>query len=1000
MNDLLITQSCALRKITAILISSVFALSASIANAQDDESDSIDEITVTGSQIRGANITDALAVSVITAEDIEILGIESGDELMDLIPENGQNFFSEAENISGGVNSARGDVGAFNLRNMGTGNTLVLLNGRRLVNSATYQTEEVGGSFVPVNSVNSNHIPVFGVERLEVLRDGASAIYGADAVAGVVNTVLKDDYEGFSIRLKHTEYDHLPRDDQAIAVEWGKDFNGGDTHVGVFARYYQRDRVSSQDEDRWANSDFRSRFDPSSPYATSTVFRNNSANSLFGQFDVVSSLGSTHSLRQNDVVDNLGEFEIYPIGDPRCAGGFDTGYGTCMHEDGQGTIRYNLNDNRDLASEMDRTTIYGYVNHMMDDTTEFFGDFYYYQSSSNLFRHPTTPLSASPLRVGASNYYNPFGPIGSPNRLPDAIIGTDVPAEGLELRIDNYRFAEVPRIVDNDGDSFRLLAGLRGTAGAWDWETAFLYSEASREDVTHNRLANDLITAALFDPTPAAYNPFSGGVNTNIEQALISVSREGETSLGSWDLKFSNAELFEMPAGPAGLLLGLEIRREDFDDDRDPRLDGTLDFTDFEGDSYPQASNVVNSSPTPDTTGKRVTNSVFAEVQLPLHDTLDVQLALRYEDFDDVGETTVGKFAVGWRPIDQLLVRGSWSNAFRAPNLVTINEGFVARSNTRDDWSCFYAVQNGGLPDDTFSDCDYGMQRQATGSKSLKSEESTNISFGIAVEPIENLTVTLDYWSIEKDDTIGLFGEENHVLVDLVTRLAAGTGDCANIQGHPNVTRDTPTDDPVEIQGFLDAGLCPMGRVTFISDQYANLDTRTIEGHDIGVYYDVDTDLGTFRFKYNGAFYDKYEQEATSGISASIVAAKAADPTIVFPIAGIGDLIGVNGNQEDRQSASISWVKNDYGASLSAFRIGDFFQALSDGNQFKIPAMTTYNLKANYSFEMGGTDTRVSLGINNVTDERAPIGDRFFGYFADAHRDYGMYYYLDLRFRL
>ena len=150
---------------------------------QDDEP--LEEITVTGSQIKGAAINDALAISVFSEEDIEYLGVESGEELMELIPENGQNFFAEAD-TAGGVNGARGDVGAFNLRNMGTGNTLVLLNGRRMVNAATYQTEEVGGSFVPVNSVNSNHIPVFGVDRLEVLRDGASAIYGADAVAGVL----------------------------------------------------------------------------------------------------------------------------------------------------------------------------------------------------------------------------------------------------------------------------------------------------------------------------------------------------------------------------------------------------------------------------------------------------------------------------------------------------------------------------------------------------------------------------------------------------------------------------------------------------------------------------------------------------------------------------------------------------------------------------------------------------------------------------------------------
>ena len=178
-----------------------------------------------------------------------------------------------------------------------------------------------------------------------------------------------------------------------------------------------------------------------------------------------------------------------------------------MHEDGQGTIRYNLNELRDVSGKFDRTTFFAYLNHDLSDRLEFFGDFYVYRSNSNRNLHPSTHLSAAVLRVGAENYYNPFGPCGSPNRLPDSIIGTDVPCSGLELRIDNYRYAENPRIVDNNGDAFRLVSGLRGEVGAWDWESAVIYSGASRQDVTHNRLSNTLLKAALFDPTPGGVQP-------------------------------------------------------------------------------------------------------------------------------------------------------------------------------------------------------------------------------------------------------------------------------------------------------------------------------------------------------------------------------------------------------------------------------------------------------------------------------------------------------------
>ena len=452
-------------------------------DAEDEEQ--IEEITVTGTQIRGAQITGALPVSIVDSETIDAFGIDSGDELLDFLPENGNNFFNEAENISGGVNAARGDVGAFNLRSLGTGNTLVLLNGRRMVNAASYQTEEVGGSFVPVNTVNSNTIPVFGVDRVEVLREGASAIYGADAVAGVVNTVLRTDFEGFSIRTKFNSYDHVPRDDFSVTLEWGQFFNNDRTNVSAYFNYYQRDRVNSQDEARWADADFRYRIPEGSPWEGSTSFRNTSANSLFGQFDIrASQSGDPYGLRAAGLVDSSGEFETYPVGDPRCEYLLPTGI--CGGADGQGTYRYNLNENRDLVSELDRYNLFVFVNHEFDNGVESFTELGGYYSDTNLNRHPSASFSTVKLRVPADNYYNPYGPVGSPNRLPDVVNGVpiSIPAEGLELEIDNYRFTEYPRIVDNEGDMFRFLQGFRWSAGDWDMESAVVWSRATKTDVT------------------------------------------------------------------------------------------------------------------------------------------------------------------------------------------------------------------------------------------------------------------------------------------------------------------------------------------------------------------------------------------------------------------------------------------------------------------------------------------------------------------------------------
>jgi len=973
----------------------LLAIGAGTATAQDDEQ-AVDEITVTGTQIKGAKIADALAVSVVSAEDIELVGVSSGDELLETFPEMGQNFFTEAD-TAGGVNSARGDVGAINMRNLGTGNTLVLLNGRRMVNMATYQTEEVGGSFVPVNSVNSNQLPVNALQRIEVLRQGASAIYGADAVAGVINNVLKDDYEGLAINLRYDDYDNLPRNDQTLGIEWGDSFNGGATHVGVFAQYYAHDAVNSQDDPKWADSDFRRFFPDDSPYSEAsgdTTFRNDSANSLFGQFDVVPTVSSSNSLRQNGLTDSAGEFETYPIGDPRCEGGYELQNGiACLHSDGQGTYRYNLNDNRDLISDLERTTVYAYLNHEMDSGQEFFADVYYYDAASVRVFDPSTPLTAVRLRMGGENPYNPLGPNGVLD--PTGELLASVPEGGYDLMLDNYRFVQNPRVTNNDGEAVRMLAGLRGSQGDWDWESAVVWSAANRDDITHNRLSNTLIDEALFDSTAAAFNPFGAGADSNIERAYIDVYRKGRTTLSTWDIKFSNAELFEMPAGPVGFVAGYEYRQESYSDNRDPRLDGTIQFTDYDGETYPLVSDVVGSSPTPDGRGSRTTNSLFVEFDIPLHRTLDVQLAARYEGFSDIGNTVVGGTVVGWRPVDVLLVRGSWSQAFRAPNLITINEQFVARSNTLNDWVCFYGKDQGTLPAN--EDCDYSIQRHATGSKLLDPEKSTNTSIGLVLTPVEGLTFTVDFWQIKKKDTIGLFGEENHMLYDLVLRTQAGTADCSDPTslGNPVVVREAH--DPADEAAYLAAGICPVGRVQYVTDNYTNLDTRTLEGYDVGIYYDFETGIGDFDLSYNGSFYTKFEQTASSILTNTVEDAKGSDPTIVYPLVGLGDLLGIAGNYEKRHSVKASWSKGDWSAGITGTQIGAFDQILSTGDAFPIDSMTTYNGKIDYRFEVADVDTRVRVGINNFTNERAPLADDSYGYYKDAHRDVGRYYYVDVR---
>jgi outer membrane receptor protein involved in Fe transport len=937
-------------------------------------------------------------VSVVTSQDIADLGVDSGDELLEFMAEQGQNFLSEAENISGGVNSARGDMGAYNLRNLGTGNTLVLLNGRRLVNSAVYQTELSGGSFIPVNTVNSQSLPVYGLERVEVLRDGASAIYGADAVAGVVNYVMKDNFDGFSLQARYASWEGLPREDYKLTMEWGKDFNDGRTNLSIFASYYDRDPVNSQDDTIWADDDFRRLIPEGSPFEGDTSFRRSSTNSEYGQYDA--SGGSA------DITDGSGEFNTYPLDSQYCEA-FDPQYpNVCFAADGNPIYRHNLNTDRDLLSDLKRTNVFVFLNHDFGNGLESFSEFSAYITDTFTVRHRSTRLGAvAKYSIAADAYWNPLGAVGTTARLPDSIIGTGVPVEGLELDIDNYGWTDAPRHVYNDGETYRFLTGLRGEMGAWDWESAVLWSRAEKEDITRNRISNTLMQEALNDPTPAGYNAFSGAIDTNIDRALISVYRKNETELTLVDFKMSNAELFDMPAGPAGFLAGIEWREESFVDDRDPRLDGTIQFVDNAGNGFPIVADVMNSSPTLDSNGSRDVFSAFTELQIPLLSNLDAQVALRYEDFSDVGDTTVGKVALGWRPWEPLLIRGSWSEAYRVPNLVTVNESGVARSNTVTDQVCQYAASFD--PTGDVLDCSYSIQRAAGGSKELVAEESENTSIGIVWDVTDGLTVSLDYWAIEKDLTIGLFGESNHTALDLLGLIEAGTGSCPAVGGpsigNVAVIRDDPWDPASEEAAlYALAGICNTGEAARVNDQYANLDTRKIKGHDIGVYYDKDTALGDFNFRYVASKLDEYKQVA-SGPAQELL--DAVDAGILPPetdVRGFDNLVRQNGNQRWKHTARLSWRKGDWGASVSGTKLSDVIETRpglgSDGSPWIIKPMSTYNMSVDYRFDtFGDVSSRVRFGIVNFTDARAPLSSNRFGYFSDMHRDFGRSWYLDLR---
>lgn len=332
-----------------------------------------------------------------------------------------------------------------------------------------------------------------------------------------------------------------------------------------------------------------------------------------------------------------------------------------------------------------------------------------------------------------------------------------------------------------------------------------------------------------------------------------------------------------------------------------------------------------------------------------------------------------------------------------------VNQAQVARFGSRVDAVYQYITENNTTTASGMDkDSKYTIQRFAMGAEDLQSEESTNTSIGFVIQPsqLDGLTITYDAWKIEKDKTIGLFGRDNHTILDLALLLENGTNNCDAFMGNTAVLRDTDELDDGVLGLFSTAGICPVGQAYRVVDEYINMAKRTLEGQDIGINYNLDTSLGNFRFRYNATFTDTFEQVPTGNFSTIENAqASGAIPAYVN-LKGFGDLLGIDGNYDEKHSMKLSWGKGPWGVSLSGLKKGNFIQSsltLSDGTEYVVPSMTTMDAAVHYKFDLGGSTARLKFAVKNFNDERAPTADRFFGFFADAHQDYGRNYYLSLK---
>ncbi len=1006
---------------------------AQVAPPEDNPATGNDVVVIVGTQIVGARPTDALPVTVIGEEELDAIAASSGDDLFRSIPQLGDVAFNTTRTI-GSLNDARGDTASINLRALGTGNTLVLLNGRRMVNHPGTQAENL----VPVVTVNTNSIPTMGVSQVQVLLDGASAIYGADAVAGVVNTVLKRDLEGFTLDLTYGTEDGASADELTAAAEFGVSSDDGRTNLSVLASYFTRDPIFARDRDWTANSDLRSRLPADwANDAAAASFNNTSITSAWGIFDRF----STGNILVNGtaVTNAAGQFHVRPTSLGGCATALTPDTCIATTSTRPQDTRYDVNQDATVSNGVDRYNAFAFLNHEFDGGLELFAEGGVYLADSVGYRESAPMLGAVPIVVPASNYYNPFGNAGSPNRLPGYA------GPGLDLVLGSltgtaaYRPIDAgPRKTEVENLSSRALLGLRGDWDGWDWESAILYSSAASED-KENRVSNTLFQQALARSTPDAYNPFSGGCTADlsagdctpsqvaaIQSITVPVYRRNNTSIASWDFKLSRPDLFSIWAGDVGAAVGVEARRETFKDDRDPRQDGTAIFTDII--SGLTTNDLMGNNLTLDTSGSRTIQSAYAEFQvplvspemnIPLAQSVDMQLAIRHENFDTFGGVTKPKVALSWRPYDFLMFRSSWSEGFRAPNLQQQYETGLLRSNNRSDLiRCEAAVrqaENAGQPPPVFTtNCSAGVPgtvqpvtSNRAGSAALQPEESTNTTFGLVVESTflpedwGSLSFTADWWRVEQENVIGIFGDDNHILLDYVLRQACGVDVSAAGCTNPAVIRNAPDAD--DVSAFANTGLAAVGDIVMVEDNYLNLDQRNVEGVDLGLYYALDnTPLGDFSFRINAAYLADFYQEISPAGRVINAAAAAGDIPSQLSVGGQGDLVRDFGRPEWRYTSTLTWRKDAWGGGWFTSYVGDVYDDFIvnsvTNDPWIIDEYQTHNLYVQYEFDHDSdSPTRLRLGVRNITDETPPLADTNYGYLGDLHSPQGRFFYVNAR---
>jgi outer membrane receptor protein involved in Fe transport len=668
-----------------------------------------EDMVVTGSRIRRSNFAQPAAVQVMDRKQLT----ESGATNMTDVAKN--MTINAGSNLNTDVSTGTAGAAQFNLRGLGVSSTLVLLNGRRLPLLAT--TLEDGSSFVDINSV-----PLGIIERIEVLKGGASAIYGSDAVAGVVNILTRKRLDGFEAHAGYQTTDDMDHDEWDVSLLGGA--QGERTRVLGAVGYFRRSPLAAADRD----------------------FTQNNRN--------VSQLGWPSAFLQYTPTGGVRQIEV-PNPDPATVMEKPTVLAPVSYRDpGCGTVPrsapaagalqfcgFNFNDYFMLMIDEERANVYSSLEHDIGDHTMAFFEATYARSRSSRTQSPSYPLLL-PVFVPADHPYNPTG---------DRLRWYGRVAGGLSP----------PYVTTYDSDTLHTAAGVGGDFGfasddlsEWTWELAGTWSgnryQVFTQDVLTDNLQDALNSCGEDDDPADCWNPFSfGPANSQTLVDRITGELRGKTdaTLTTAGLDFTGP-LFELPGGDMSIAFGGQMRFETAQSNPDH-------------DSNQEAYVFLVGGP--DWQADRQIAAAYAEMLFPFVRGFELQTAGRFEKYSDAGSSADPMLGISWTPATtfagpeaaqaaKVRLRGTFSTAFRAPSLLQMHGAFTELSEIRST-----------APNPVFTAI------RSFGNEDLTPQKSTTFTAGFDWAPVNGLYFEGDYWNYNYRELISKESAQRKVTEDLMT---------------------------------------------------------------------------------------------------------------------------------------------------------------------------------------------------------------------------------------